>query len=183
MPSSYQPCSFYCFFLCTEKFLELEIPILCLLCFVVCLWRIVGTLAKRTLAPIPWGLLRATASLHGCFCCFCLDRERNGKSRFEIPRAFVASSTGYESVAWTLAKHKYLLISGFLGRRELTEFPQHFQGDCVPWQRTGLCSDNQQLLWVPEILFSRGAGVQYISEVTRETHVKGGLAKSTLTRS
>ena len=37
MPSSYQPCSFYCFFLCTEKYLELEIPILCLLCF-VCLF-------------------------------------------------------------------------------------------------------------------------------------------------
>lgn len=63
-----------------------------LLCLFVCLWRIVGTLAKRTLAPIPWGLLRATASLQGCFCCFCLHRERNGKSRFEIPRCFTASS-------------------------------------------------------------------------------------------
>lgn len=128
-------------------------------------------------------LLHATASLHGCFCCFCLDRERNGKSWFEIPRGFAASSTGYESVVWTLAKHKCLFMSGFLGRRELTEFPQHFQGDCVPWQRTGFCSHNQQLLWVTEILFSRGAGVQYKWEVTRETHVKGGLATSTLTLS
>lgn len=158
MPSSYQPCPFYCFFLSTEKYLELEIPILCLLCFVCLFMKNCRDFGQRTLAPIPWGLLRTTAPLHGCFCCFCLDRERNGKSRFEIPCGFAASSAVYESVAWTLAKHKCLSICGFLGHREFTEFPQHFQGDWVPWQRTGLCSHNQQLPWVPEALFSRGAG-------------------------
>lgn len=175
-------------FLCTEKYLELKISNLCLLCFVCLFMKNCRDFGQRTLAPIPWGLFMFIAR-------YCLTprvlllflfrpREEWEKLIWNPLRpAALYSSTGYESVAWTLAKHKCLFMSGFLGRREFTEFPQHFQGDCVPWQRTGLCSHNQQLLWVPEILYSRGAGVQYIWEVTREIHVKGGLATSTLTRS
>ena len=93
MPSSYQPCSF---FLCTEKFLELEIPILCLLCFVCLFMKNCRDFGQRTLAPIPWGLFMFIAR----YCLtpgvlllfFFLDPERNGKNRFEIPRGFTASS-------------------------------------------------------------------------------------------
>ena len=141
---------------------------------------------QRTLAPIPWGLFMFIAR----YCLtprvlllFLFRPREEWEKLIWNPLRLRRQQHSYESVAWTLAKHKCLFMSGFLGRREFTEFPQHFQGDCVPWQRTGLCSHNQQLLWVPEILFSRGAGVQYIWEVTREIHVKGGLATSTLTRS
>ena len=74
-----------------------------LLCLFACLWRIVGTLAKGPWLRYPGVyscLLHATASLHGCFCCFCLDRERNGKSWFEIPCGFAASSTLQQHRLW-----------------------------------------------------------------------------------
>ena len=43
-------------FLCTEKYLELKISNLCLLCFVCLFMKNCRDFGQRTLAPIPWGL-------------------------------------------------------------------------------------------------------------------------------
>ena len=43
-------------FLCTEKYPELKISNLCLLCFVCLFMKNCRDFGQRTLAPIPWGL-------------------------------------------------------------------------------------------------------------------------------